>query len=198
MNKIKNRYSGQVICEGEESIKSLCVKNKTNLGGANLWGANLRGADLRGAYLWGADLRGADLWGAYLGGADLRGADLRGAYLWGAYLGEADLRGAKIEFYQFPSIRTLSSMPLKHVSDEISLELMRLDAEAHPKPELFDEWAKGGDCPYQNEERWWWMPEKRDVWKPGKPTMKLSDLIIEICRQEGWGIRGYLPLEESC
>ena len=131
--------------------------------------------------------------GAYLRGADLRGADLRGADLRGA-----DLGGAKIEFYQFPSIRTLSSMPLKHVSDEISLELMRLDAEAHPKPELFDEWAKGGDCPYQNEERWWWMPEKRDVWKPGKPTMKLSDLIIEICRQEGWGIRGYLPLEESC
>ena len=127
-----------------------------------------------------------------------KGADLRGADLWGADLRGAYLRGAEIEFCQFPSIRTLSSMPLKHVSDEISLELMRLDAEAHPKPELFDEWAKGGDCPYQNEERWWWMPEKRDVWKPGKPTMKLSDLIIEICRQEGWGIRGYLPLEESC
>ena len=119
--------------------------------------------------------------------ADLRSADLR----------RADLRSAEIEFHQFPSIRLLSSMALLKISDKIILELMRLDADAHPKPELFDEWAKGGACPYQNEERWWFMPEKKEVWKPGKPTMKLSDLILEICRQEGWGIKGYLERERK-
>ena len=124
-------------------------------------------------------------------------ANLSGAALSGANLSGADLYGANIEFHQFPSIRTLSSMPLKNISDEIILELMRLDADAHPKPELFDVWAQGGGCPYQNEERWWWMAEKRKVWKRGKPTMKLSDLILEICRQEGWGIRGYLPNQEA-
>ena len=78
-----------------------------------------------------------------LKGANLRGANLLGANLRGADLMEANLRGAKIEFYQFPSVRLLSSMPLKNISDEIILELMRWDAQAHPKPELFDVWAKG-------------------------------------------------------
>jgi hypothetical protein len=114
--------------------------------------------------------------------ADLSGADLSGI----------NLSGAKIKFHQYPSIRTLSSMTLENISDEIILELMRWDAQAHPEPELFDEWAKGGPCPYQNEERWWWMTENKEVWKAGKPTMKLSDLVLEICKQEGWKIRGYL------
>ena len=166
MNQIKNRFNGNVICEGEESVKELAEKSGAGLYRADLFGADLSGADLSGAGLYRANLSGANL------------------------------SGAKIEFYQFPSIRTLSSMPQKNISDEIILELMRLDADAHPKPELFDEWAKGGNCPYENEERWWCMPEKREVWKPGKPTMKLSDLIMAICREEGWGIRGYLPLKE--
>lgn len=162
MTQIRNRWTGEVIAEGDIKLRELAEKHRANLGGADLGEANLGGADL-----WGANLRGADL------------------------------RGAKIDFYYFPSIRTLSSMTLRNVSDEVTLELMRLDANAHPKPELFDEWANGGDCPYQNEERWWFMPEKRGVWKPGKPTMKLSDLILEICRQEGWGIRNYLPMKEG-
>jgi hypothetical protein len=56
MNQIKNRFTGDVICEGEESIKELAVKNKANLYGANLSRANLSGADLSGANLYRANL----------------------------------------------------------------------------------------------------------------------------------------------
>ena len=172
MNQIRNRVNGKVICGGEESIKNLAEKNK-----ADLWGANLGGANL-----WDADLGGADLWGANLGGADLRDANL----------GAANLRGAKIEFHQFPSIRLLSSIRLLNLSDELQLELMRRDAIAHPHPELFDKWAKNGQCPYENEERFWLFGPKKELWKSGLPQMADRDLIIEICKSQGWKIRGYL------
>ena len=180
MNQIKHRWTNEVIAEGEEAIKELAEKSR-----ANLYEAYLRGAYLSGAYLYEA----------YLRGADLRGADLRGANLNGADLSGANLSEAEIEFYQFPSIRTLSSMPIKNIDNKLILELMRWDAQAHPKPQLFDLWAKGGECPYKNEERWWFMPGKREIWKAGQPEMRLSDLILEICRQEGWGIKGYLPMK---
>ena len=78
--KIKNRWSGDVICESSEmTLKDLVNTNIANLRGANLGGADLRGADLRGANLRGAYPGGADLRGVYLGGADLGGADLRDA-----------------------------------------------------------------------------------------------------------------------
>ena len=128
---------------------------------------------------------------AYLMGADLRDAYLRDAYLRGADLMGADLRDAKIESYQLPSIRLLSSMPLGKLSDTITLELMRRDAWAHPYPNRFDEWAKGGPCPYQNEERWWDFELRKDLWKAGPPEMRDSDLILAICKEKGWKIKGY-------
>ena len=217
MNQIKNRYTGKIICEGEESIKELAWKNRADLSEANLAWANLTGADLSGANLTGADLSGADLAGADLAGADLAGADLAGANLawanlagadlaganlaWanltgadlsGANLTGADLSGAKIEFYQFPSIRLLSSIPLYYLSDNLTLELMRRDAWAHPHPERFDTWAKGGQCPYQNEEGFWRLQPNKALWRKGNPQMRDSDLIVEICKSQGWKIKGYL------
>ena len=137
------------------------------------------------AYLQGAYLRGADLQGAYLQGADLRGADFQGADLRGAYL-----RDAEIIFNKFPSIKMLASIDLGKLSDGLSLELMRRDAAAHPYPERFDIWANGGECPYQNEERFWIFDLKRDLWKPGKPEMTDVELIRAICKEKGWGIDG--------
>jgi len=163
-----------------------------SLSGANLSGASLYRADLSGADLTRADLTGADLSGADLSGADLTRADLTGADLSGADLTRADLTGADLEFHQFPSIRLVSSIQLGELSDEITLELMRRDVYAHPKPELFNEWVKGGNCPYQNEERCWFFSEKRALWKTGDPTIRDSDLIIAICKEKGWKIKGYL------
>ena len=169
--EIKNRYSGSVITTAKErTLKEALQKLVSN------------NTDLYDADLQGADLRDANLYGANLYGADLRDADLRGA----------DLRGAGIEFHQFPSIRLLSSIPLGNLSDKLTLELMRRDAFAHPKPEKFKEWAKGGECPYQNEERFWFFNENKKLWKAGKPQMKDSDLILAICKEKKWEICGYL------
>ena len=187
MNQILNRFTGKVIFEGEESIKELAEKNKANLSGASLYGANLYRASLDGA-----NLDGASLYGASLYGANLDGANLDGASLYGANLDGANLDGAKIEFHLFPSIRLLSLIYLGTLSDKLTLELMRRDAYGHPHPELFDEWEKGGSCPYQNEERFWQFEERRGVWRKGKPQMTDRDLIVAICKEKGWKIRGHL------
>ena len=103
--QVLNR-DGEVLCEGEGSLKVLLERNKGNLEGAILEGVNLQGASLIGANLWevdfwgasliGADLRGANLWGASLIGANLEGVNLRGASLIGADLWGASLIGANL------------------------------------------------------------------------------------------------------
>ena len=138
-----------------------------------------------------AKLYGANLYGANLYRANLSEANLSEANLYGANLSRANLYGAKIEFQQFPSIRLLSSIPLGELSDQITLELMRRDAYAHPEPDKFNNWAKGSKCPYQNEERFWHFQEKKELWKAGKPKMRDSDLVLAICKEKGWKIRGY-------
>ena len=93
MIQIINRFTGNVITEGEMNLRELVlhyVKTAEDKGER----ADLGGADLRGAYLRSADFRSADLRGADLRGADLGGAYLRSADLGGAYLDDADLRGA--------------------------------------------------------------------------------------------------------
>ena len=176
MTQIKRWNDGKIICEGESDIKTLAENNTADLFRANLSGANLSGADLSRA----------DLSEANLSGADLSGADLS----W------ADLSGAKnIEFYLLPSIRILSSIQLNDLPDNLQTELMRRDAAGHPHPEKFDEWANhvhNGNCPYENEERFWLFEPKKTCWIPGSPTMSDVDLIIAICKSQGWKIRGYL------
>jgi len=152
MTTIQNRFTGEVIVEGDCPLKELVEKNKSNLRWSDLSGSNLS---------------------------------------------ESDLRGSKIEFFQFPSIRLLSSMPLSRLSDALILELMRRDAYGHPHPEQFDAWAEGGACPYQDEERMWHFRESRELWKPGNPEMTDRDLVIAICKEKGWGIRGYLNIKEA-
>lgn len=87
-------------------------------------------------------------------------------------------------------------MNLGELPNDLTLEIMRRDAYAHPFPEKFDEWANGGDCPYQNEERFWIFQDRRDLWKPGLPQMTDRDLIVAICRAKNWGIRGHLERKE--
>ncbi len=159
---------------------------------ADLRYANLQYADLRNADLRDANFRNADLRYANLQYADLRDANLRDANLWDANLRNADLRDADLQFHFFPSIRTISSIRLHDLPDEIVVELMRRDAAGHPYPERFDEWAKGGECPYRKEERFWLFEEKRELWKKGIPKMIDRDLIFAICKSQGWKIKGYL------
>ena len=73
------------------------------------------------------------------------------------------------------------------VSNTVCLELMRRDAWCHPNPEKFDEWAKGGNCPYKNGiQRMHFFKERRELWKPGPPQMRDYDLLMEICRLNKW------------
>ena len=168
--EIKNRYTNEVITTAEGKILrealEKLVTNRASLNGANLSRANLDGASLDGASLSRANLGGASL------------------------------DGANLEFHQFPSIRLISSIPLGNLTDELTLELMRRDAFAHPKPEKFKTWAKGGECPYQNEERFWFFTEKIGLWRAGKPQMRDSDLIVEICKEKRWGISGHLKIKK--
>ncbi len=135
--------------------------------------------------------------GASLNGASLNRASLNWASLNGASLNGASLNGAKIEFFNFPSIRTISSIRLNNLPDSLTIELMRRDAFGHPYPKLFDDWAKGGICPYQNEDPFWLFGPKKSLWSPGLPKMTDRDLIVEICKSQGWYIRKYLPMPES-
>ena len=161
--EIKNRFSGEVIFTAKtESLKlavELAVEAKSNL-----YRANLSGADLSGADLYRADLSGAGLYGA-------------------------NLYGAKINFKNFPSIKTLANVCLGKLSSKLSTELMRRDAAGHPHPEKFTEWAnKGGACPYQNEDRFWVFEERKEDWKEGSPQMPDVELIRAICAEKGWKI----------
>jgi len=128
-----------------------------------------------------ADLRGADL-----SGADLSGADLRWAYLRWAYLRGADLRGADLRRADLPPVTQLLLCCWGTVSDELCLELMRYDASNHPHPEKFDEWAKGGKCPYDNEQfqRCANFQEKRELWKAGK-SKSAYELVIMLFKETG-------------
>jgi hypothetical protein len=139
----------------------------------------------------------ANLTDANLTGVGLIGANLMGANLIGANLTRASLMGAKIHFPKFPSIRLLSSITLGQLSDKLTLELMRRDAYAHPKPEKFDKWAKGGPCPYQGEEYFWNFSLNPNIWRKGKPQMIDRDLIVAICKEKNWGINKYLRAKKK-
>jgi len=167
---------------------------------ADLSNVDFSEADLSNVDFSEADLFGASFFGANLHGVDFSEADLSRTNFSGASFSKVNfymtsLYRANLEFPKFPSIRFISQIRLHHLSPDLTLELMRRDASAHPCPEKFDKWAKGGPCPYQNEERFWLFEEKRQLWKAGKPRMRDSDLIIEICKSQGWKIKGYLEEE---
>jgi len=89
--KIKHRYTGEVLFEGEAGMTTRQMLEKATASRVNLYGANLSRADL-----YGANLSGADLYGANLYGVNLSRADLSGANLYGADLSRANLYGANL------------------------------------------------------------------------------------------------------
>ena len=93
--EIRNRFSGEIIIEGEyNSIRG--AAEDANLSGVDLRDADLRDADLRGVDLRDADLSGVDLRDADLSGVDLRDANLRSANLRNTNLLDANLRSANL------------------------------------------------------------------------------------------------------
>jgi len=127
--------------------------------------ADLSSADLRSANLRSANLSSANLSSANLSSADLRSANLR----------SANLRSANLPA---PTMLLLAAWEM--VSAELTLKLMRYDAANHPEPSKFDEWAKGGNCPYADVkwQRCANFQENRELWKPGKTTESALELVM--------------------
>jgi len=123
-----------------------------------------------------ADLRFADLSYANLSYADLRYADLS----------SADLRSADLRSANLPSPTMLLLASWYQVSAELTLKLMRYDAANHPEPTKFDEWAKGGDCPYADVkwQRCATFQENRELWKPGKATKSALELVLMLFKEK--------------
>jgi len=155
-----------------------------DLRGDNLTSANLHGANLTGAILCGADLSDADLEGANLMGADLEGADLSDADLRDANLYNAILRGADLTGTKLPSPPQILGANWGEVTPELAVELVRYDASLCPDGErLFEEWAKGGPCPFEEQpfERAANFKERKELWSPGpaKNALELVSLLLE-------------------
>ena len=83
--KIKNRFTGKIIFDGDEADLSEVNLREVNLRGANLSGADLSGANLREADLSGADLSGADLYEANLWGCSGNRAQIKSIFISNIY-----------------------------------------------------------------------------------------------------------------
>ena len=148
---------------------------------ADLRWANLRWANLSEANLSEADLRGADLRGADLSEADLRGANLSEADLRWANLSEADLSETRL-----PSPTMVLLANWSDVSDVLCVNLMVYDSACHPDRNAFDDWAKGGACPYGNirVDRAANFTEKRSLWDPSCPPTRPYDLMTRVIQEK--------------
>ncbi len=154
--------------------------------GADLSGVDLSCVDLRIANLSTANLRDADLSYADLRDANLSGADLRSANLSGADLRSANLCGADVRGTKFPALTMVLLAQWKDLSDELTLECMRWDANAFPDHRKFDEWKITSNCPYldANVERIINFYEKEKLWKSGKPELTLYELMEAILKEK--------------
>jgi hypothetical protein len=62
---------------------------------------------------------------------------------------------------------------------------MRYDAANHPKPHKFQEWADGGDCPYNGGfPRVAHFQERRECWKLGKSKSARELVLLLFAEKE--------------
>ena len=154
--EIRNRWANNVMFEVEAESFLKAVEQKVK-----------ESADLRGAYLGGADL----------GGADLGGADLGGAYLGGAYLRDL-LRSNSVH-------TLLTTIDWGQIPDDLTLEMMRHDAESCGLKAM-TAWANNsGGCPFSNSVRDYQFQENKALWVPGPPQYRGTDLLKKLCVAKG-------------
>ena len=164
--------------ELKETIRLHGMWLRGEVGGSR---ADLSEADLSLANLSRANLSWADLSEANLSWADLSEADLSLANLSLANLSLANLSEANLAA---PTMFLLASW--RKVSDALTTELMRFDADNHPNPKAFTAWAKGGDCPYTGVkwQRCAQFQEKKVLWKPGKCKMSALQLVEALFKEK--------------
>lgn len=175
------------LTDSERAILAAHAAWLAGRGGAR---ADLRAANLRAAYLRAADLRDANLRDADLRAANLGAADLRDANLGAADLRYANLRDADLRAADLPSPQMILAAQWGQLSDGLTRDLMRYDAESHPDGRrAFAAWAAGGPCPYADC-RWQraaLFQERRDLWSPGpaKSPIRLAESVLDECCP-GW------------
>jgi hypothetical protein len=128
--------------------------------------------------LSGANLLWANLSGANLSRANLSGANLLWANLSGVNLLEANLENAN---YSVSQVSTQVSW--KQLSPELTLELMRHDAESC-EIDAMNEWANGGPCPFETKCRDFHFIENKKLWKPGKPKLRGIKLLHALAKEK--------------
>lgn len=155
---------------------------------ADLSFADFTRANMSGCNFENANLTGAHLCAANLSGAFFMGADLTDAVLTDSNLTRATFFDSKLTFSQWPSLHLISSLDLGELSDELTAELMRREAWWHPEPDKFERWLKTNQNHPRTDTNWCFI-FKADVYDPGPPRMRDSDLIVRICQEKGWKIR---------
>lgn len=115
--------------------------------------------------------------------------DLSSANLSCANLSCAKLSYANLSYANLPPPPIVLLANWGELSEKLTVELMRYDAANHPDPSTFDDWAKGGGCPYGNVnwQRSANFREKRELWEPGLSKSAL-ELLLLVFAEKGVGI----------
>ena len=99
-------------------------------------------------------------------------------------LREADLRGADLCRANLPEPSIILLCSWGRVSEQLTSELMRLDAYHGPGVEKFNAWAEGGPCPYDGYQfqRVANFQEVRELWSPG-PALDMATLARRLLKE---------------
>jgi len=97
--------------------------------------------------------------------------------------------GCRFAFFPVSILRA----DLGILSNGLTNELMHRDQESHPKPEMFDDWLTGGECPYSVPcERMHSFKQDREAWETGEwKRMADRDLIRAIAKEKNWTIKNF-------
>ncbi len=139
------------------------MEGPVDLRGSDLSYSDLSYSNLSDSNLSGSNLRGSDLSDSNLSDSDLRGSNLSGS----------NLRGSKVSGVYWPSPTMILLADWGECTDYSTLLLMRYDADNHPDPRKFMDWANGGNCPYADE-----------VWQRAANFKESAELLLGLGYEE--------------
>jgi hypothetical protein len=98
----------------------------------------------------------------------------------------ANLSSANLNSADLPSPTMILLASWREVSDSLCADLMMYDASCHSDIKKFDDWAKGGPCPYRGTkiQRACNFSEKRELWGKGKFHTPYS-LMLRLFKEKG-------------
>ena len=72
----------------------------------------------------------------------------------------------------------------------LQISFISIVQDPKPHPKKFDQWAKGGECPYKDCvcQQIHHFEIKKELWQPGKPTMTDYELLMAIAKEKKWKI----------